>query len=50
MINARKFGGGYFPHIISERRQGSVNLFPLRLPKGGQRWNNISLIGGGIDG
>ena len=23
MINARKIGGGYCPHSISERRQGS---------------------------
>lgn len=49
MINARKFGG-HSSHSISERRQGSVSLFPLRLPKGGQRWIDASEIGGVING
>lgn len=50
MINTRKFGGGYCSSRHTERRQGALILFPLRLPKGGQRWDNTSEIGGVING
>lgn len=50
MMNTRKFGGGtHFP-IISERRQGSVILVSIRLPKGGLRCTNTSDKGGVIYG
>ena len=50
MINTRFIGGGYFPHSIQKGGQGSVTLFPSRLPKGGQRWANTSDKGGVING
>lgn len=49
MINTRFLGGGYALPIKSERGTSSVILVPLRLPKGGQRWNN-TLKGGVIYG
>lgn len=49
MMNTRKFGGYSLP-IISERRQGSVILVSIRLPKGGLRWNNTSDKGGVMNG
>ena len=49
MMFTRKFGGTHFP-IISERRQGSVILVSIRLPKGGQRCTNTSMIGGVMNG
>jgi len=53
MMNARKIGGGtalYRP--LSKEKGGKALkfLFPLRLPKGGLRWNNTSEIGGVING
>lgn len=50
MINTRKIGGGYYSPRHTERRQGALILFPLRLPKGGQRWDNTSDKGGVIYG
>lgn len=39
-------------HFSSNQKggQGSVTCSPKRLPKGGQRWNNTSEIGGVING
>ena len=49
MINARKIGGG--TALTAYQKGGkALNLFPLRLPEGGQRWDNTSEIGGVIYG
>ena len=54
MINTRKIGGVLHLQCSTTenmgRRQDALILFPLRLPKGGQRWDNTSEIGGVING
>lgn len=50
MMNARKIGGGYYSSRIQKGGKALKFLFPLRLPKGGQRWDNTSEIGGVING
>lgn len=55
MMNARKIGGGTAftvsqPQKIWKGGKALKFLFPLRLPKGGLRWNNTSEIGGVING
>jgi hypothetical protein len=51
MINTRFIGGGYsLPYHSEKGGQGSVTCSPKRLPKGGQRWDNTSEIGGVING
>lgn len=50
MMFTRKFGGGYCPTHIQKGGKALKFLFPLRLPKGGQRWDNTSEIGGVING
>ena len=50
MINTRKIGGGTTLHSIQKGGKALKFLFPLRLPKGGQRWDNTSDKGGVING
>lgn len=50
MINTRKIGGGTTPHSIQKGGKALSSCSPLRLPKGGQRWDNTSEIGGVING
>ena len=53
MIKNREFGGGWIithPSTNTERGNGSLISVPSRLPKGGQRWNDTSEIGGVIYG
>lgn len=50
MINARKIGGGTALSQIQEGGKALKFLSPLRLPKGGQRWDNTLEIGGVING
>ena len=50
MMNAKKFGEGYCLSPHTGRRTGTLTCSPIRLPKGGQRWNNISDKGGVING
>ena len=44
--------GGLLPHPLpyTERGNGSLISVPSRLPKGGQRWDNASEIGGVVYG
>ena len=47
----RNFGGGYTVPSHSYKKGGkALTLFPIRLPKGGQRWNNTLTKGGVING
>lgn len=54
MINTRKIGGGYCiystSHSIQKGGKALSSCSPIRLPKGGQRWDNTSVNGGVING
>lgn len=51
MMNTRKFGGGYsLPHYSEKGGTALISVPSERLPKGGQRCTNTSMIGGVMNG